>query len=179
MTSTAKPLFTGSNPVVASTFSPANFARGAQSRRELQRLCFRTMRLTSERLLTVLYDRDCGVCTATAKAVTRLDEGRRLDFIPAQTAQVEGAPSRSQLVARLYAVDDAGRWFSGAGAAVEIARRVPALWIVSATAHLPGAMVVYEIGYRVLAANRHRLSAMLGLPACQVPRRGPAVDRAA
>jgi len=57
----------GSNPVVASTFSPA----GARPK------------------------------AATAKAVTRLDEGRRLDFVPAQIAQVEGAPSRSQLVAWL------------------------------------------------------------------------------
>jgi predicted DCC family thiol-disulfide oxidoreductase YuxK len=128
--------------------------------------------------LTVLYDRDCGVCTATARAVGRLDEGRWLDFLPAQTAQIDGAPPRTALLERLHAVDDTGQWFSGAQAAVEMARRVPALSIVGAVARVPGAMVVYELGFRILTSNRHSLSAILGLPACQVPRHGVRASRA-
>lgn len=122
--------------------------------------------------LTVLFDRDCGVCTATARAVGRLDAGSRLEFVPAQTALIDGAPPRAQLLERLYATDAAGHWYSGAAAAVEIARRVPSLRIVGVVARVPGAMVVYELGYRMLAANRHRLSAALGLKVCAVPRRG-------
>jgi len=122
--------------------------------------------------LMVLYDRDCGVCTATARAVGRLDAGSRLEFVPAQTARIEGAPPRAQLLERLYATDATGHWYSGAEAAVEIARRVPPLRIVSVTARVPGAMVVYELGYRMLAANRHRISAALGLKVCAVPSRG-------
>src|SRR5689334_23171103 len=119
--------------------------------------------------LTVLFDRDCGVCTATARAVGRLDAGSRLEFVPAQTARIDGAPPRAQLLERLYATTP---WYSGAEAAVEIARRVPPLRIVSVTARVPGAMVVYELGYRMLAANRHRISAALGLKVCVVPSRG-------
>jgi len=128
--------------------------------------------LISEVPLTVLYDRDCGVCTATARAVGRLDEGRRLEFLPAQSAQLDGAPPHDELLERLHAVDATGRWFSGAQAAVEMARRVPALSIVGVVARVPGAMVIYEFGFQVLTSNRHRLSAVLGLPACQVPRYG-------
>src|SRR3954451_6003792 len=127
---------------------------------------------TSQGVLTVLYDRDCGVCTATAQAVSRLDQGRRLEFVDAQVAHIDGAPPRALLLERLHAVDDRRSWSSGAGAAVEIARRVPALWIVSAVARVPGAMVAYELGYRLLAGNRHRLSAALGLRVCQLPARG-------
>lgn len=123
-------------------------------------------------MLTVLYDGDCGICTATARAVGRLDRRRRLDFVAAQVAHIAAAPPRALLLVRLHSVDDRGRWSSGAEAAVEIARRVPALWIVSAVARVPGALVVYELGYRLLAANRHRLSAALGLRVCQVPTRG-------
>ena len=54
----------------------------------------------------------------------------------------------------------------------EIARRVPPLRIVSVFARVPGAMVIYELGYRMLAANRHRISAALGLKVCVVPSRG-------
>ena len=122
--------------------------------------------------LTVLYDQDCGVCTATARAVRRLDAGRRLEFLPAKSARIDGSPPRSQLLDRLHATDGTGHWYSGAAAAVEICRRVPPLRIVGATARVPGAMVIYELGYRVLAANRHRLSAALGLKVCQVPSRG-------
>ena len=128
-------------------------------------------------VLTVLYDRDCGICTATARSVTRLDHGGRLDFVPAQVAHVDGAPPRHELLDRLYAVDHSGRWYSGAAAAMEIASRVPPLWIVSVTARVPGAMLLYELGYRILAANRHTLSKALGLRACAVPRRQtPAID---
>ena len=124
--------------------------------------------------LTVLYDRDCGVCTATARAVGRLDARSRLEFVPAQTARIDGAPPRSQLLERLYAIDATGHWYSGAGAAIEIARRLPPLRIVGAMARVPGAMVVYELGYRIFAANRHRISAALGLKVCAVPSRGRA-----
>jgi len=122
--------------------------------------------------LTVLYDGDCGICTATARAVGRLDAGRRLEFMAAQESHIDGAPPRSLLLDRLYATDSVGHWYSGGAAAIEICRRVPALSIVALTARVPGAMVVYELGYRMLAANRHRLSAALGLKVCQVPSRG-------
>ncbi len=124
--------------------------------------------LTGKTLL-VLYDSDCGICTATARGLERLDRRRLLRFEPLATSQVAGRPSRARLAESLHAVDASGRWFSGASAAVEIARRVPALRVVGFVARLPGAMLVFDMSYRLVAANRQWLGRRLGLKACQLP----------
>jgi len=124
--------------------------------------------LTGKTLL-VLYDSDCGICTETARGLVRLDSRHLLRFEPLSTSQVDGAPSRARLAESLHAVDKPGRWFSGARASVEIARRVPALRVVGFVARLPGAMLVLDLGYRLVAANRQWLSRRLGLKACQLP----------
>ncbi len=128
--------------------------------------------LTRDETLVVLYDADCGICTQVSRALLRLDARRLLVLLPLQSAEVADAPPREELADSLHAVDAAGNWFRGARATVEIARRLPALWIVSAVAHLPGAMTILELGYRVVAANRRRLSDLLRLKACQVQPAG-------
>jgi predicted DCC family thiol-disulfide oxidoreductase YuxK len=121
--------------------------------------------------LTVLYDRDCGICTATARALVRLDARGSLVFQPLQLWQSPNGPSRTELERVLHVVDDRGRWSSGGAAMLEIARRVPALRAVAVTARIPGATVVLELTYRFVADHRHQLSALLGLKACPVPAR--------
>jgi predicted DCC family thiol-disulfide oxidoreductase YuxK len=127
--------------------------------------------LGDRKLLTVLYDRDCGVCTASAVALIRLDRARMLNFEPLDLYESPDGPSRIELESELHAFDERGRWFSGAAATVEVARRIPVLRPVALVARLPLGLTVLELGYRILAANRHRVSALLGLRACPVPRR--------
>lgn len=119
--------------------------------------------------LTVLYDSDCGICTAIARGLARLDAHHLLRFEPLATHDLAGAPPRATLAESLHAVDDTGHWFSGARATVEIARRVPVLRPVALVARLPGALIVLELGYRIVAANRQWLSRRLNLKACQLP----------
>jgi predicted DCC family thiol-disulfide oxidoreductase YuxK len=132
--------------------------------------------LNSQNRLTVLYDRDCGVCTATALALIRLDRAGRLDFEPLDRYESPDGPSRLELASELHAFDERGRWFTGGAATVEIARRIPVLRPVALAARLPLGMTALGFGYRILAANRHRVSALLGLKACAVTRR-PAAAR--
>ena len=44
---------------------------------------------------------------------------------------------------RLYAIDATGHWYSGAGAAIEIARRLPPLRIVGGTGSPANPVVLY------------------------------------
>ena len=125
--------------------------------------------LNRDETLTVLYDADCGICTQVSRALVRLDARRRLVLLPLQSARIAGAPSREELVESLHVVNSYGQWFRGARATVEIARRVPALRTVEVVARMPGAMTVLEMGYGLVAANRQRLSRLLGLTACPVP----------
>lgn len=80
-------------------------------------------------------------------------------------------PPRDQLIEALHARDDDGRWFKGAAASVEIARRIPIAWPLTVYAKLPLAMPILDLMYRTFADNRHTISRLLGLKACRVPQR--------
>jgi len=121
--------------------------------------------------LTVLYDSDCGICTHTARVLARLDSQHRLNLISLQAAALPDMPPRGVLLEALHTVDAGGRWSADAEAAVEICRRVPVLWPVSAVARLPFAMPVLGVLYRAVANNRQGLSHLFGLRVCQVPSR--------
>lgn len=121
--------------------------------------------------LTVLYDADCGVCTQVARTLVRADTHHRLSLVALQVAQLPDQPPLKELMGMLHARDADGRWFKGAQASVEIARRVPMLWPLGVYARLPLAMATLDVLYRVFADNRHTISRMLGLKVCRVPQR--------
>lgn len=119
--------------------------------------------------LTVLYDRDCGVCSHVARTLVRADTRQLLNLVALQVAQLPDQPPRAQLIDMLHARDAEGGWFKGAAASVEIARRVPLLRPLGWYARLPMAMPVLDLMYRAFATNRHAISRMLGLKACTAP----------
>jgi predicted DCC family thiol-disulfide oxidoreductase YuxK len=121
--------------------------------------------------LTVLYDRDCGVCSHVARTLVRADTQHRLSLLALQVAQLPDQPPLNELMDMLHARDAEGRWFKGAEASVEIARRVPMLWPLGIYARQPLAMPTLDALYRVFAENRHAISRMLGLKVCRVPQR--------
>ncbi|MEA2678140.1 MAG: hypothetical protein QOJ81_2281 [Chloroflexota bacterium] len=121
--------------------------------------------------LTVLYDRDCGACSHTARVLTRLDTRGSLDFAAIQTAGIPGMPARDRLMESLHVRDDAGRWFAGAEAGVEISRRLPVLWPLGFWARLPLGKPILDLMYRAVANNRHTISRVMGLKVCKVPAR--------
>ena len=121
--------------------------------------------------LTVLYDADCGICTHTARLLTRLDSRHKLRLVALQAAALPGMPAHDSLEEALHAVDAHGRWTLGVDAAVQIARRVPLLWPLGAVARLPLATPILGMLYTIVARNRQRLSRLLGLQVCRVPRR--------
>ncbi len=120
-------------------------------------------------VLTVLYDADCGVCSHTARLLVHTDKQARLRLVSIQSARLPDMPPRAELMEVLHARDESGRWFQGAAASVEIARRIPIARPLTLYAKLPFAMAILDMMYRSLAANRHAISRMLGLKACQVP----------
>lgn len=125
--------------------------------------------VTGRSELTVLYDADCGVCSHTARMLVRADRRDRLRLVSIQSAHLPDMPPRADLMAMLHACDENGRWFRGAAATVEIARRIPIAWPLTVYAKLPLAMPILDLMYRAFAENRHRISRMLGLKACRVP----------
>jgi predicted DCC family thiol-disulfide oxidoreductase YuxK len=123
---------------------------------------------SSSGILTVLYDADCGICTATARVLVRLDRRGRLNLVPLQTAPTANAPSLGDLLASLHAVDEQGRWWVGPDAVLQITQRVPVLRPVTIFARLPLVPKALDAAYRTVANHRQQLSRMLGLDACGI-----------
>lgn len=117
--------------------------------------------------LTVLYDADCGVCTALARWVERA--GR--DVAVAPIGSTLGARLLRDLepearLAGMHAVDRLGRRRTGAAAVPDVLRVLPAGGLAARVAEaLPG---LTAVGYATLAAHRRRISRTLGLEACAV-----------
>jgi len=119
--------------------------------------------------LTVLYDGDCGVCSETARALAKLDRRRALRLVPLQSAAVPGQPGLDELLDALHAVDEAGHWWVGADAMVEIARRIPLLRPVTVFARFAPGRWAAEKLYRAVANHRLQISRVLGMSACKRP----------
>ncbi len=129
--------------------------------------------------LVVLYDRDCGLCTASARALRRWDRHERLEMLPLQDAARSDVPAVAAagrelpLTAALHVVDEASGSIQAGGAGVlAIAAVLPGGWIVRPFAAIPPFRWAVGLGYGLVARNRHRIGRWLRLegPACEVPR---------
>jgi predicted DCC family thiol-disulfide oxidoreductase YuxK len=130
--------------------------------------------------LVVLYDRDCGLCTATARRLRRWDRAHRLVLVPLQDAPASVRPGLAQaardlpLSAALHVVDEqTGAIHAGGDAAIAIGAALPG---VGGLARLVGSVPQIRWGidraYDLVARNRHRIGRWLRLegPACDVAR---------
>jgi len=129
--------------------------------------------------LAVLYDRDCGLCTASARALRHWDRRGQLDLVPLQDVGGAAPPRVAALVdglplgAALHVVDEAtGRVVAGGAGVLAIAGRLPGGRAADVLARIPPVRWGIGVAYDVVARNRHRIGRWLRLegPACDVPR---------
>jgi len=124
------------------------------------------------RPLHVFYDSDCGFCTRSARLLRRLDRDHHLQIGRlADAAAYADAPPPAQLAGAMHCRDRSGRWLAGGDAWLRIAEELPALRHLAWVGRFPAARWVVERSYRRVAANRHRLSRLLGDHECET---GPA-----
>jgi predicted DCC family thiol-disulfide oxidoreductase YuxK len=129
--------------------------------------------------LAVLYDRDCGICAATARRLRRWDRHARLELIPLQAVRTDASPGIARLAtdrhlsSALHVVEPStGRVHSRGDAVLEIARLLPAgSGPARLVATIPPARWAVGVAYDVVARNRHRIGRWLRLegPQCDVP----------
>lgn len=123
----------------------------------------------------VIYDGNCGVCTATADWIEAHDSGDRMDCIPFQTADLQAiSPGLTpEMTSRMaWIVKPDGMRYGGSRAVFEILKRLPGVWgVIGWVGANPIITLIVEPFYRLFAANRHWVSARLGLTVCKVPER--------
>ena len=135
------------------------------------------MTLAADRLV-VLYDRDCGLCSASARALSRWDRDDHLNVVPLQDVasrvpRVASLVAGRRLECAIHVVDPVtARVTTGGAGVLAIARRLPGGAVAGLVAAIPPARWAVELAYGVVAANRHRIGRWMGLdgPVCDVPR---------
>ena len=129
--------------------------------------------------LVVLFDRDCGLCQATARRLRRWDRHSRLEMLSLQDAAVSTRPLLAEAVRRfpvlevLHVVDEAsGRVSAGGDAALAIAAQLPGGRLVRPFRRLPPTRWIVGGLYGLVARYRHVIGRRLGLegPTCDLPR---------
>lgn len=104
------------------------------------------------------------------RRVRRLDRRQRIEWLPLQSEALEvrlPALSRAACERELHLVTTDGRVFRGGGAAAAILRQLGgALFVLGWLAALPPLSWLVGIGYRWVAANRHRFGPADG--ACSI-----------
>lgn len=126
------------------------------------------------RRLLVLYDADCGICSSSARLLRQLDRGRHLRLMPLQTAGGIGdAPPVEVLRDAMHVRDWHGRWTVAGAAWIRIAEAVPFFRPLVVGSRVPVIRRLVEWTYARVAANRHRISRLLGDDACGVNARTP------
>lgn len=129
--------------------------------------------------LTILYDRDCGICGLTARSLRRWDRRGRFAVVPLQEAarsrdrRLVGVAADYALEDELHVVDEAGRVAAGGDAALAIIDALPGGRLLRPWAALPPVRALVRLAYAWVARHRRAIGRRLGLELeCQVPATG-------
>ncbi len=110
--------------------------------------------------VSVYYDGDCGLCSATVAALTRIEPGCEIDWVRSQeSGWLPPGVSRSDLSRSVYvhATHD-GAVYEGFYAIRMLLRKFAPLRPLAAFLSLPGMDRLGVMAYRWVARNRYRLS---------------------
>jgi predicted DCC family thiol-disulfide oxidoreductase YuxK len=129
--------------------------------------------------ILLIYDGTCGICSAFARRMQRLDWRRRLAWQPSQAAGLREATGLSQAdtAAAAWAVLPSGARRSGAATVlVGLEQLLPGgVPVLSTLYSVPGLHQAADRFYDWFAANRHRIP---GVPACGLDRSVPPLPEA-
>ena len=111
---------------------------------------------------TLLYDSDCGFCRTTLGAVVAWDRRCTVRPVPLQAPEAERllpGMNAEQRMASLHLVDSEGRVLSGGQALPALIAGLPRGR--NAAAILRRIQPLTDLGYRLVAGNRHRLGPLI------------------
>lgn len=121
----------------------------------------------------LLFDGDCGICSYLSEVAGRMNGGRQFVIRPYQSiSEVALGPygiGYADCEQKLQVITGNGKVHAGAFAVnYFLWQRFPWNLAVMLVYLLPILLVLEIIGYRLVAANRHRISGWFGLKACLI-----------
>ncbi len=137
------------------------------------------------RARTVIFDADCGICGWLAKLLVRLDTAghmtlqgndelehvliRKAPRGPTEELALPRGIDAESADKTIMAVRSDGTYVTRAAAIAEIMRGLPRFRLPGLILGLPGIVHLMNVLYDLVAKNRHRISAQLGMGVCGIP----------
>ncbi|MEP7339162.1 MAG: DUF393 domain-containing protein [Acidobacteriota bacterium] len=123
----------------------------------------------------LLFDGDCGICTWSSEIVKRMDGGRQFVVEPYQAFDEDEllrfGVSYEHCTKKLQVITRKGSVHAGAlGVNYFLWKQFPWTLLVIVIYALPILLLFELIAYRLVADNRHRISAWFGMRACELKR---------
>lgn len=123
----------------------------------------------------LLFDGDCGICAWSSEIARRMDKNQRFIIEPyqnfAESELLRFGISYENCTKKLQVITRRGHVYAGAFG-VNYFLWHQSLWalLVVLTYALPVLLLLELVGYRLVANNRHRISAWFGMKACALNR---------
>jgi predicted DCC family thiol-disulfide oxidoreductase YuxK len=129
-------------------------------------------------VISVIYDADCGVCQATVAWLQRRDRRGVLQFIGNDAAELPAGVSREETEHTLVVLDGPRKLVRADGVSY-LLLHLRGWSLLGGALRAPGLRQLANWGYGRFAANRHRISAALGMRACAIgaSKRSPETAR--
>lgn len=123
----------------------------------------------------LLFDGDCGICSWSSEIAKRMDGGRQFVVEPyqafAESELLQFGITYDQCTRKLQVITRKSTVHAGAlGVNYFLWKQFPWTLLVILIYALPILLVFELIGYRLIADNRHRISAWFGMKACVLRR---------
>jgi predicted DCC family thiol-disulfide oxidoreductase YuxK len=123
----------------------------------------------------LLFDGDCGICTWSSDVIKEMDREKRFIVLPYQMFSESDLVSYGINYERcdraLQVITQKGRVYAGAlGVNYFLWRKFPWTLLVALIYAVPVLFLLELIVYRLIANNRARISAWLGMEACLLKR---------
>jgi predicted DCC family thiol-disulfide oxidoreductase YuxK len=123
----------------------------------------------------LLFDGDCGICTAASRWAERLDRQQKFVILPYQSipeTELAGFGLSYTVCSRkLQVITRHGQIYAGAFAVNHFLwQHFPWTLLVALLYALPVLLLAEILGYALVARHRRRISAWFGLQACLLKR---------
>ena len=123
----------------------------------------------------LLFDADCGICSWSSELVKQMDAKKQFAVEPYQSFPeselLKFGISYENCSKKLQVITRRKRVYAGAFGVNYFLWQKPVFRLLVILIYaLPVLLVLELIGYRLIAENRHRLSAWFGLKACVLRR---------
>lgn len=134
--------------------------------------------MSHQQMSYLIYDGDCGFCDASVRLAARYNRDVALTFLPFQSLTpdrlAELGVNPAECAGAVQLVTASGAVLAGAFAINHLlCQRPSGAILVRLLERLPPLLRIEQAIYRLVARNRARLSAWLGLHSCTLPDHSP------